>query len=294
MVRPVRPSQVYRLPDDVAQPAPAPASAPEPPKRRPPLWVGIAGLVAVGLVVSGLVRGSGATDPGAAPVVDIISEDQAIAALALYGAQASTIADLQEHSDIFANPGPPGAVRSAAEGLAATQQALEAARDVAGADPLAAAYWNSAEHGTVVETFGQVRAEADMIVLLAATHDTLYSGTGSIGLQGAYDQISTAFAGQPWPRALGTWAQALLEQMQNQDRVTEAGNAREAVSQLWAARVAALEPAAVSALRDYVNGLPGATVEGLRGHPVAGPALKQLESEQRLVSVREPPPWLGP
>ena len=248
------------------------------------MWIGVAGLLAIALVVSGLVRGTGGANPGEAPLVDIVSEDHAIAALDLYGTQASTIAALQERSDIFANPGPPDAHRAVRRGLAETQRALDAARSIGDADPLASAYWNAAAHSSVMNAFDQVRAEAEAITLLSATHDTLYSGTGSIPLPQAYEQISGAFSGQRWAAPLREWAKALLEQMEDRNRVAESIAARDRTAQLWAARVGALQPAAVEALLDYVNGLPGATVEGLRGHPVAGPALTRLEREQRLIS----------
>lgn len=291
-VRTARPSEVYRLPEHQQPPAPR-EPQPPPRPRRFPIWVGVAGLLAVVLVASGLVRGTGQANPGGAPLVDIVSEDQAIAALALYGAQATTVADLQERSDIYATPGPRDAARAVERGLAKTQHALDAARELPGADPLATAYWNAQEHTAVLRVFDQVRAEASAIALLAATHDTLYSGTGSIPLADAYDLITGAFSGQPWPEPLAAWAHALIEQMEDRNRVAEAAAARAAVGELWKGRVAALKPAAVPALLDYVNGLPGTTVQGLRGHPVAGPALKQLESEQRLVSTASSRPWLG-
>lgn len=283
-MRSARPSEVYRLPQ-ATDPAPTPPPTPPPPQRRFPIWIGVAGLLGVVLAASGLVRGGGAA-PGQAPLVDIVSEDHAIAALDLYGVQATTIAQLRERSDIYAPPGPPDAERVARDGTAQTQRALDAARAIGDADPLASGYWNAGSHSNLIIELEQVRAEAEVIALLTATHDTLYSGTGSIPLPQAYKHISAALAGQQWTPALTTWGRALLDQMEERDRVSEAVAARENAGQLWSARVQNLQPAATSELLDYVNGLPGATVEGLRGHPIAGPALQRLEREQRLVSKR--------
>jgi len=244
----------------------------------------VAGLLAVGLIASGVVRG--ATTTGDAPLVDIVSEDQAIAALGLYAAQVTAIEDLRGRSDIYANPGPGDAATAARRGAARTQKALEEARAVPGPDPLAAAYYRASEHSTLVGRLDRIRAEGELIALLTQTHDTLYSGTGSIALPVAYEQITGAFAGARRPRPLAQWAQALVEQMEERDRRGQAGAARQEAGQLWAARVDALEPAAVGALRLYIDGLPAVTVEGLRGHPVAGTGLAHLERQQRQVSSR--------
>lgn len=281
MARTARPSDVYRLPEHAAPPP----EDPERPQRRLPLWVAVAGLLAGALVVSGLARGTATTTTGEVPLVDIVSEDQAIAALTLYGAQASTIAELRSRADdIFAPPGPRDAVRVAEEGLAATQQALNAARALGGADPLAAAYWNAGEHVAVINGLETVRHEADLINLLSSTHDTLYSGVGAIPLPEARNLITGAFTGRQEPSPLTLWAEALVGQMEDRNRVQEASAQREASKLFWKARVSHVQPAGVDLLRGYLNGLPAATLDGVRGHPVAGPALELLEQEQRVVS----------
>lgn len=285
-MRATRPSDVYRLPDEPRRPSAAQPEKPPPPRRRLPLWVGVAGLLAVVLVLSGLVRSSGSTTTGQAPIVDIVSEDQAIAALALHAAQASVVEDLKARQDIYANPGPGAAAARARRGVGATQKALDTARDIPGADRLAADYYRAAEHPQFIAGLARVRAEAGVIALLAATHDTLYSGSGTIAVQDAYDQIAGTFAGTRWARPLTQWANALMEQMEDRDRLAEANAGRQAAGELWRIRVGALEPAAVDELREYIHGLPAVTVEALRGHPVAGPGLDHLERDRRQVSQR--------
>src|SRR5687768_9118137 len=105
MVRTARPSDLYRLPD-ARRAASDSASEPPPPRRRFPAWLGVALVLAVVLVVSGLIGTTAAPNTGTAPLVDIVREDQAIAALALYGAQADAIAELKQRQDIYALPGP--------------------------------------------------------------------------------------------------------------------------------------------------------------------------------------------
>ena len=248
------------------------------------MWVGVAGLLAVVLVLSGLVRGSATTTTGEAPVVDIVSEDQAIAALGLYAAQAEVVEDLRAREDIYANPGPPAAAASAAQGLKATQEALDTARDIPGADRLAAEYYRAGEHPEFLSALNRVRAEAELIALLSATHDSLYTGAGTIAVQDAYEQITGAFAGTRQARPLSEWAQALIEQMEERDRLAAANAGRESAAELWRARIAGLEPAAVDQLRNYIEGLPAVTIQGLRGHPVAGQGLEYLERDQREIS----------
>lgn len=284
MVRTTRPSDVYRLPEaQRASTPPPPPEQPQPSRRRFPLWAGVAALLAVVLVLSGLVRGSGTTT-GEAPIVDIVSEDQAIAALGLHAAQVEVADDLQAREDIYANPGPGDAAARAARGLRATQEALDTARDIPGADRLAADYYRASGHPEFISALKLVRTEAELIALLAATHDTLYAGSGAIAVQDAYEQITGAFAGTRRARPLTEWAQALVEQMEDRDRLTAANAGREAAGELWQARIAGLTPPATDELRRYVEGLPAVTVEGLRGHPVAGPGLEYLEQERRQVS----------
>ena len=76
----------------------------------------------------------------------------------------------------------------------------------------------------------------------------------------------------------------MLEQMEDRNRVRQAAQARAATQAAWEQDVNALDPVAVAELQTYLNGLPEVTVNGLRGHPVAGPALRLLEEHSRDVS----------
>ena len=279
MPRPARPSDVYRLPEQSRQ-QPAAERPPEPPRRRFPAWVAVAGVLAAALIISGLVRGATeAAAPGDVPLVDVISEDQAIAALRLYGAQASTINTLRERTDIYASPGPRAAAQVGARGAGEVQKALDAARRMNNADPLFSAYVNSGDHPTIARFLATNSELAQQIALLAAAHDTLYTGSGAIPINEAYTRLSGLVSNGSTPSPLHRWGTALLEQIEDRNRVQEASEARAAAQQLWARDVESLEPAAVAELQTYVNGLPAVTVQGLRGHPVAGPALQLLDQQ---------------
>lgn len=277
MVRTARPSDLYRLPDGRRAPS---GSAPEPPPSRSrfPAWLGIALVLAAVLVVSGLIGTSAPPTTGNAPLVDIVREDQAIAALALYGAQADTIAQLQERRDIFALPGPRDAALVAQRGANNAQQTLDAARKLVNPDPLVSEYVHRQAHVTVTSFLAELATIGNTIAVLSSTHDTLYAGEGSIPLTQAATQISSLVAAGNTPAPLRGWATALLDQMEDRPSAVAANQARAGSQRFWAAKVKALEPAAVDELRTYLSGLPDVTVQGLRGHPVAGPALERLEA----------------
>lgn len=118
-----------------------------------------------------------------------------------------------------------------------------------------------------------------------STHDSIYAGSGAIAMEDAYQSISGVIAAGDAPESVLRWAIALIEQIENRPRSDQAFEARADTAAYWAALVASLEPAAVAELQTYVNGLPAVTVEGLRGHPVAGPALDRLEQTRRQVST---------
>lgn len=277
MVRTARPSDLYRLPEHAQRSSAAPP--PPEPGRRFPAWLGVAGVLAAVLVVSGVVGTTEGPAPDA-PLVDVVNEDQAIAALSLYRAQAATIRDLRERDNIYAGPGPQNAATAARTGAAEVQTALDQARQTPGPDPLATAYWNAADHVTLIDGLGRVASDASTIALLAATHDSLYGGAGSIPIRDAYRQLTETFPGRhPEPQV--RWAQALIEQIEERDRVAEAAQARRDTARLWRQRVAALRPAALPQLQTYVTGLPDTMVQGLRGHPVAGPGLEMLDETTR-------------
>jgi hypothetical protein len=275
-----RPSDIYRLPEHVRQAPLRPSPEPPPPPSRFPAWMGVAGVVAAVLVVLGLVLGGTVANTGNEPLVDVVTEDHAIAALTLYGAQVSAIEELRRREDIFAAPGPGAAASVAAQGVRQSQRALNAARKVVGANPLASGYWNSGAHSEVIEDLRRLSQHADLIALLTSTHDTLYSGTGSIPLAEARDRINAAVTGRPQPGPLVAWGNALLEQMEERSRRDEAERARANAGAQWAFEVTKVEPAAVRLLHNYIARQSPATISGLRGHPVAGPALAALERDR--------------
>lgn len=249
------------------------------------MWLVVAGLTAFVLVVAGLVRGGTGALPDDAPVVDVVSEDQAIAALALYHTEARAVDALQTAADILAPPGPPAAAAAAGQAAGAVQTALERARAQPGPDPLVAAYWNDGGHTSFVDHLTTLRTEAELVALLAATHDTIYGGAGAIPLRDAQERMLSAF-GSARPAPLVAWAEALLYQLEDADRRDAAAQARETTRRWWAGRVMTLSPPAVDRLTTYVDALPRTTRRGLRGNPVAGPAIEHLRGAGRLVSQR--------
>lgn len=276
-VRAARPSDIHRLPEQT-RPNPhltPPPPPPEPPRRRLPTWATAVGTVAAMLIVSGALRGAPDPSPEDVPIVDVVTEDQAVTALRLYSAQASAVSNLQAREDIFANPGPADAAAAARQGVAEVQAALTAARSMPD-DSLAAVYWNSGEHAVVIDKLNEVYRDARDIALLAATHDSLYGGTGAISLPEAYDQLNNRFSNPRHPE-LNRWAEALVDQIEQQERMVDAVNFRESVGRMWAEQLGTLRPGAVLPLRRYLGSLPPVTVDNLRGHPVTGPPLQQLE-----------------
>ena len=281
MARTARPSDIYGQPQhtpQVASPLPPPG-APPPPGRRVPLWLWVALALGVALLASGLVGsgGRGASPITDAPLVDVVSEDQAIAALALYDAEARTIAQLEQRAEIYSGGGPPAAAAVARQGAASVQSALDNARSVPDADPLFMAYVGNGGHVVTQQSLATAAATAETIALLSATHASVYGGTGEIAVDEAYQSISAAVSSGRTPGALHFWGVALLEQIENRPRLPEASQARAQTQQYWTNFVRQVDPAAVSELLTYLDGLPEVTVEGLRGHPVAGPALERLD-----------------
>lgn len=197
MARTARPSDIYRLPDQAPQTAwgGKPEEPPQGPRRRFPAWIGVAGVLAVILVASGLIGGTTAPTSEDAPLVDIISEDQAIAALALYGAQSSTIDDLRDRVEIFSGQGPAAAAGIAGRGANQVQRTLDAARAVNNPDPLFSAYVGHAGHAQTHQSLANISVTAETIALLNAAHDSIYSGSGSIPVEVAYERIGAAVAG---------------------------------------------------------------------------------------------------
>lgn len=276
MAPPARPSDLYRLPTD-PQSAEAEPS-PGPPPHGGPAWLGILALVLVGIGLFAIgTTGGGGGGGTVNPIVDVVSEDQAVAALRTHAEALQAIRDVQARSDIYADGGPANALRTAQGGQARTRQALRAARAQPGADALAAAYWHHPAHERFGQQLREVVALAGQIRLLAATHETLYSGTGEIDPQEAHRGLVSLFSGRrPATDPLAGWGEALLDEIEGRDGRATAIEGRAATQRFWAGKVAALRPPAVRELRTYVVALPAGTVEALRGHPVAGPAVEDL------------------
>ena len=277
MARTARPSDLYRLPDARRAAPGTGGSAPSPPPRRFPAWLGVALVLAAVLVISGLIGTTAAPNTGTTPLVDIAREDQAIAVLALYGAQADAIAELKQREAIYALPGPRDAAQVARRGANEAQRTLNAARKLVNPDPLVTQYVQRQGHATVTAWLAELAVIGDMIAMLSLTHETLYSGQGSISLPDASAQIGSLVTSGGTPAPLRAWGSALLDQMEDRPSAAAANDARAGSQRLWAAKVSALQPAAVADLQIYLSGLPPVTIEGLRGHPVAGPALERLE-----------------
>jgi hypothetical protein len=280
MGRAARPSDIYRLPEHTRQAPLRPSTPPPEPPPRLPKWIPVAGAIAGLLVVGGFIAAATDANTGNAPLVDVVTEDHAVAALTLYGAQASTIEKLQVREDILAPPGPGDAAALLANGIRTTQSSLDAAREVVGANPLATGYWNSGAHSDILEEFNRLNRDAQDIAILAATHDTLYGGSGAIPLGQARNQIIGMGLSSASRPPLEDWANALLAQLERRDSRDAAMQAQAATVSLWAFEIKRLEPAAERLLHNYVSQLPPATVDGLHGHPVAGPALKILEAKR--------------
>ena len=282
MTRPVRPSDVFRLPGAGDDEPPA-APHPERPGRGR-VWVGVVLLLVTGVGIAGVGASRSGGGGTTTPVVDIVSEDQVIAALTLYGAQADAVRALAKRRDVYAGGGPPAAAGAASEALGKLTQALQQARAQTGADPLVSTYWNDGNHLLFVDVLANVAATAELIAVLTATHDTLFSGSGQIPLDEAHQRLVSMFGEGRQEAPLTAWAQALLGQLEGKDRAAESAAGKAGAAQLWQSKVDALQPQSVDALRTYLGALPPSTLRAVRGHPVAGPALRELEEQSRQVS----------
>jgi hypothetical protein len=285
----VRPSDVYPLPSQPtaashrsAVPATVPDEAegdpaePGPPRGHRPWAVVAAVLAAVVVGVAGLVgAGQRSGQAGGGPTVDVVSEDQAIAALALFEAQVSATGILREQSDPFAPPGPAEHAATLHEAADRVATHLEQARAQPDADHLAAAYWEDAGHDRFEAELRELATETEGVALLAMTHDTVYGGAGAIDPAEARHALANRY-GQGGAGPTQAWSQALLAQLDGADAAAPATAARAETGAHWAARAEQLDPPAVGALRTYLGGLPPETLDALGGHPVAGPAIDRL------------------
>jgi hypothetical protein len=271
MRRTPRPSELYRLPEDEPPEPPLPR-----PQRRRRTFLVVAGIASLALL-AGAVLGDGELAGGGSPPLDVVSEDQVVAALGLYAREQEAADTLGREPDILRPPGPERAANDIAARAESVEQALRAARAEPGADPRAAAYWSDPAHDDFVHRLGQLSGLARDIGLLTAVHDTIYAGAGAIRLDEAEHALVSRFrAAGDAPAPLGQWSDALLAQIDGHDAGPAATEARLGVERYWAQTTSLVTPPAVDRLRDYVSGLPPDLLEALRGHPVAGPALHRL------------------
>jgi hypothetical protein len=278
MRRPSRPSAVHGpLRSTSTAPRPDPQPPAQEPQRGIPRGLVAAGVVALALLVGGAGLSAPGGDPApAGPLVDVVTEDQAVAAFALFNAEVDAVEALAPTADVYAPPGPGAAAEAAQEAADEVSAALANARGLQGADPRAAAYWSNAEHHALLDALRDSATLAREIALLAAAHDTLYDGSGAIPLHEAQQQLTSLFGTGVAPAALQEWGRALLVEIDGGTGAGEALRARGETEGLWAQRVTSLGVAAEPALRAYVAAIAPQTVSALRGHPVAGRALDRL------------------
>jgi hypothetical protein len=275
-----RPSDIYGPPGaDPGGGAPWQGPPPEPRGLR---WPAIAGasllvVVAIGVLSAPRQVGEGGIPPA---VVDIVSEDQAIASLALYRAQAEVADALIVPGSLSAPPGPDVLLRSADAGAVEVAARLADARGIADADPAARTYWSDPAHDALLVRLRAAAGALSEYTLLAATHDSIYGGAGAIPLETAQFELTSRYAtGGPDPSGpLALWGRALLAELDGQDAAAASAQARAAADPWWRERADALAPVQVDALRAYLGGLPESTRAGLEGHPVAGPGLARLRA----------------
>lgn len=275
-----RPSDIYGQPGTTPRRRGS-TDEPEPEARRI-RWPVVAGIAALAVIALALAAGPSEIGEGGIPpaVVDVVSEDQAIAALALYRAEAEARDALAVQRSLFSPPGPSTVLRDARQSEAEVLKRLTEARSIPDADPAVRAYWSDPAHDEVLRALrGAVQAISE-INLLAATHDSLYDGAGAIPLGSAQFELASLYLTGDADGAspLPGWGRALLAELDGVGSRAEAQGGRAAADGWWQDRAAALTPVAADALRAYLGGLPESTRVGLAGHPLAGPGLERLRT----------------
>jgi hypothetical protein len=277
----MRPSDVFGPPDGRHRSAPGPEED-DRDAARGPRWPLLAGLAVLAIIVAGFVAAPSEVGEGGVPpaIVDVVSEDQAIAALALHRAQAETYQALAVDRSLYTPPGPGPVVQAAEQGVQLVRQRLEEARMLSNADPAASRYWSSADHDALLQHLEQAMRDIGEVNLLALIHDSVYDSAGAIPLDRAELELASRYATGTADRdgPLLPWGRALLGEFEGFDGRATAEQARAHADSWWQERVAALQPVATEPLRAYIGGLPPSTIRGLEGHPLAGPGLEQLRS----------------
>lgn len=221
-----------------------------------------------------LAPDGGVVGDASQPLVDVATEDQALVALQVYEAESIALEELAARPDVFANPGPGEVHRVAARGVESVRSALGRARDLPAPGTLAESWWLDRDHDRLLAELAGLEQRASLIESLTATHDSIYGGAGEVSVEEALSRLSTApTAGQD---PLGGWANALRAELEGAGDAALARQARELVGLDWAARLSNLQPIDAQPLRTYLGQLPPRVLQGLSGHPAAGPALRRL------------------
>lgn len=279
-----RPSDVHRLPPPPAASAtglldPGPPPSQDPAARRPPRpprWLTPVAVLLFLAILGGILLApdGGVVGDGSQPLVDVATEDQTIAALHLYEAESVAMEELTARTDPYANPGPGEVQRIAVEGVEAVRSALGQAREVSAPGTLAESWWLDRDHDRLLAELSGLEQHAGFIAALTATHDSLYGGAGEVSV----DEARASVAAIPAEAAasLVQWAGALRAELDGVGDGARARQVRELVGQEWAGRLATLRPVATGELASHLGQLSPRVLQGLGGHPVAGPGLRRL------------------
>lgn len=265
-----RPSDVYGAP--LAQPLPATAVPDRPHGRGHGLGgvvLALAAILLIAVAMAGAMLDTSASDP--------VDEAHAILALRLFERQAAATEQLGQRLDVYAPPGPGDAARAAETAVAEIRALLVEARGVLIVSP-GADYGTDPAHEEFVTTLEELAFTARATALLAAVHDAVFAGAGSVPLGEAQQYVTNVAALVPPTSPLGRWAGALLGAIDGQDRHGEAETARGDARGAWADQVARLQPPALPQLRTVVAHVPRSVLDSLRGDMTLGAALQRLEA----------------
>lgn len=240
------------------------------------------GLLAIGVLAFNTARAAREGLPGDGVIVDVATEDQAIAILNLYQAQADALRELQ-YPPNGGFDDPARVLRSTQEltaianrGATTITAALRQARSTRTTEPLVERYIDAGDHQRLIGNLEVVADGATAIEELEALHQALIEGGGESAASRAPATLQ-----QPVPSAAysyAAWAEALMEHRDGTDSATRAEQARAATVRAWWERVRQLEPGSMAELHFALRALPDTTIAALRDHPVAGPALQRLAS----------------
>lgn len=268
-----RPTDVYGAPvvQPVATTAPGPGQSParHHGHRGGGVVLAIAASLLIAVALAGAMLDTSASDP--------VDEAHAILALRLFERQAAASEQLNQRIDVYAPPGPGDAARTAETAAAEIRALVVEARGVLLVSP-GADYGTDPAHDGFVAALEELAFTARASALLAAVHDAVFAGTGSVPLGEAQQYVTNVAALVPSGSPLGRWATALLGAIDGHDRHGEAESARAETQGVWATQVGALAPPALPKLRTVVAHVPRPVLESLRGDVTLGSALQRLEA----------------